>query len=68
MNQVWFQTDFNFSRGIFYIFSPSSNFTSDDLWPHDHMKVPILQGESKKKKPAIIMKGQIEDRQYFDLF
>ena len=34
-NQVWFQSDFNFSNeaGHFHIFSLSYNLTSNDLWP-----------------------------------
>ena len=34
INQVWFQSDFNFSNEVnFTFFSPSYNLTSDDLWP-----------------------------------
>ena len=43
INQVWFKSDFNFSNEAnFTFFSISYNLTSNDLWPHQQMRVPML--------------------------
>ena len=49
INQVWFQSDFNFSNEATFTFSPILQLDRRllltlicDLWPHQHMRVPML--------------------------
>ena len=47
INQVWFKSDFNFSNEVIFTFSaylttwPQMTLVYD-LWPHEHMKIPII--------------------------